>query len=216
MRKCPVISVSLVLFVFLALACASYAGVEYPRILVYKGTISSAKAIVDINDTKNLVTNATKILYVIHTYDPDANHSVISDSNAVIYDTRHRYYKLLPGGSAAIIGDPCGAMLCILNSSDAAGSMVVFFTGKGKLIKYSSDPLAPKAYVSPAFNGSGWLMSYDIFDPAYEYSGPVSMSLKLDLGATRKASADGNTPLQVVTEQINKFESQGGWTRWGE
>jgi hypothetical protein len=215
MRKSRVFFVSAALLAFLAFASASYAFITYPKVLVYKGTIKSAKSLIDINDTKNLITNTTNIFYVMNVIDADANHTAINDSNTLIYNTKHKFYKLLSGSSGAIIGDPCGVMLDILSSPGTSGSLTLFFTGKGKLMKYSNDPNAPKAYIPPTLDGTGWIVFYDMFDPAYQYSGPISVSLKLDLAATRKASADANTPLEVVTEQMDKFESKGGWTRWG-
>lgn len=214
MKKSHVLFVSAALLAFLVFGSASYAFFTYPKVLVYKGTIKASKSLIDVNDTNNLVTNTTKILYVTQISESN-DHFIILDHNAVIYDTRAKYYKLLSSGSGQLIDNSHGAVMCLLSSSSSNGNMIAFFSGKGKLTKYSNDPNAPKAYIPPAFNGSGWMIDYDIFDPNYKYEGTVSVSLKLDAAATRKASADANTPLEVVNDQISKFESQGGWTRWG-
>jgi len=205
----------IVCVLLLAFTCSTVCyGIDSVRTLVYRGTINASNSLFDVNNPVRLYSAAVKGYWAITVYDLGHDKGSVVDSNAVIYDPKHKYYKVMPGEITSDPCDPCGAVMFVFETGDADGYMEFFTVGAGKLIKYSNDSSVEKDFVPVALKGSGLLHNFDFFDPDYTYSGSVTVTLTLDLIRTRTANPDIYFPDDIINDLVAQLTKKGGWTQW--
>jgi hypothetical protein len=210
MRKLPVIIVLLTVFVWSAI---SY-GRPPTRVLVYKGTIKASKSIFDVNDVNNLLTGSIKAYWAIEVIDSGESEGQVIDSNAVVYDARDKYYKVIYDAVDIDPYDPCSVVMFNFNPTDAEGQMEFYAVGKGKLTKFSNDADVAKDFVPMTLKGTGLLYNYDYFEPVYTCSGPITVTMTLDSAKTRAANPYISSPGEIINAIVTNLTKNGGWTEW--
>jgi hypothetical protein len=210
MKKTLVLSVILAAF---AWSATSY-GRPASRILVYKGTIKASKSIFDVNDTANFLTGSIKGYWAVEVIDTGADEGQVLDSNAVVYDTQDKYYKVIYDAVSIDPCDPCNIVLFSFGPTDADGEFWFDAVGKGKLTKFSNDAGVAKDYVPMTLKGTGLFMRYDFFDPQFTCSGPITVTMTLDSARTRAANPYLSTVDEIINDIVTDLTSKGGWTAW--
>ncbi len=210
MRKASVIFAVLAMF---AWSHTSY-GRPATRVLAYKGTIKASKSIFDVNDTSRLLSQTIKAYWAVEVVDTGDEEGYVLESAAVIYDTKNKYLKVITDAVSIDPCDPCGVVMFNFYPSDAEGQMEFYAVGAGKLKKFSNDAAVAKDFVPMTLKGTGLLLNYDFFNPAYTYSGPFTVTMTLDSARTRAANPDLMTPDDVISDVITKLTIKGGWTEW--
>jgi hypothetical protein len=208
----------LVLPALLAMFVWSQSSYGMARILVYKGTIKASKSIVDVNDTNKLISETIKCYWVVSTYTTTFPKGSLQDSRCIIYNTKDKYYKVMPNSADLDPYDPCRVVAMSFNPSDPDGEMWFDVVGKGKLIRFPNDPNATRDYVPTTLKGTGFIDHYDFFDPTDTYSGPVTVTLvldtKLSVPNVSVLTAGSTTPDDVVNNIVNRLTIAGGWFEW--
>jgi hypothetical protein len=210
MRKLVVLSALLAVF---ALAQTAY-GLISVRTLVYKGTIKASKSIFDVNDTNNLTSGTIQGYWAVTIRTTGSNRGSVYDSNAVVYDAKNKFYKIIPDAMTIDPCDPCHVTLLNFEATDAEGQAWFDVVGKGKLTKYSNDPGDAKDYVATSLKGTGFINHYDFFDPNNTYSGPMTAALTLDSRWTIYANAGAYDFYETINDIVASLTSKGGWTKF--
>ena len=210
MKKLLVLSAMLAAFAF----CATSYGVSTTRVLVYKGTIKTAKTIFDVNDTNNLLSGSIQGYWAVRVIDTGSSKGQVVDSNAVVYNAKDKNYKVIPDSVTINPYDPCRVVLLSFGVNDADGEAGFDVVGKGRLTKFTDDPATAKDFVPTSMKGTGLIANYDFFDPDYTDSGPVTASITLDSTLTRKANSDPNTVDGVINTVVAQLTRKGGWREW--
>jgi hypothetical protein len=210
MRKLPALCVLLAVFAWSATSYGRPSG----HVLVYKGTIKASKSIFDVNDTNNLLSSSVKGYWAVDVADTGTDKGQVIDSNAVIYDTREKYYKVISDTISIDPFDPCGVVMLSFEMTDVDGEAWFDVVGKGKLTKFSNDAGVAKDFVPTSLKGTGLFLRYDIFDPAFTLSGPITVTMMLDSARTRAANPYINTVDDVINDIVTQLTSKGGWTPW--
>jgi hypothetical protein len=210
MRKLSVVFAMLLVFV---LSATSYAPPP-TRVLVYRGTINASNSIFDVNDTSKLFSGSIKAYWAVRVIGEGAYKGELVDSNAVVYDTRDKYYKVIYDAVSIDPCDPCGIVMFNFNPTDAEGQMQFYAVGKGKPTKVSNDAAVAKDYVTMTLKGAGLLYNYDFLDPAYTCSGPITVSMTLDSARTRAANPYISTVDEIINDIVTGLTSKGGWTNY--
>jgi hypothetical protein len=211
MRKLSVLVVILAMF---ALCSTSYAPPPSTRVLVYKGTINASNSIFDVNDTSRLFSGSVKAYWAVRVSDSGAYKGEVVDSNAVVYDTKDKYYKVIPDAVSIDPCDPCGVVMFSFNPTDEDGRMSFYAVGKGKLTKFSNDAAVAKDYVPATLKGTGLLYNYDFHDPNYTCSGPITVTMTLDSARTRAANPYISTVDEIINDAVTDLTKKGGWKEW--
>jgi len=218
MKKLPVL---LAIVAALALNSTSYGTIISVRTLVYKGSIKASKTIFDVNDTNNLVSGTIQGYWAVTIRDVGSGISDVStgkgtvvDSNAVVYDAKNKFYKVIPDAMSSDPCDPCHVVVLSFEATDAEGDTSFDVVGKGKLTKYSNDTDATKDFVPASLKGGGGFYNYDFFTPAYTFSGPGTVSLTLDTKWTRVANSDSYDYDNIINDIVTELTRNGGWTNW--
>lgn len=207
MKKLLVLSVVLAVF---AMAEISYG---MGRILVYKGTIKASKMVFDVNDTNNFVPLSIQGYWVVRV-SYFGNYASLTDSNAVIYDKKKEWLKIIPDSVTIDPCDPCRIEMLSFYASDADGHVSFDVTGKGKLIKDSNDPNTPKSYIAASMNGTGLISNYNFFVPFQTYSGPILVTLTLDPKLTLEANSSHYSVDETLNNIIDKLTTKGTWANF--
>lgn len=189
-------------------------GIDEVRVLVYKGTIQASNSIFDANNPTRLHSDSIKGCWAVAVYDLGVDKGSVADSNAVIYDTREKYYKVIPDAVTIDPCDPCDVVMLNFNPADADGQMKLYAVGEGKLTKFSNRAGVAKDFVPVTLKGTGLFYKFDVFDPNETYSGPVTVTLTLDAARTRAANPDIYTPNQIIKDVVSELTSKGGWVNW--
>jgi hypothetical protein len=192
MRK---LLLSLIMPIVLSWCNVSY-GMAWPlqtkmpvlRVLVYKGTITASRAVIDVNDVNTYLPINMQCYWALSVSNGDPNYikGNLLNASALFYNSKTREYKIIPSTTMDTWlkpFDPCGITMLQFSTKETEGEMSFHVMGKGKLMKYtkdSSDPNRGKDYIVPAYNGSGVFLNYDLLDPNVAYAGPFTVSLKLD------------------------------------
>ncbi|GEM_PF-3570965 len=184
------------------------------RILVYKGTIKST-SFFDVNDTSRLVSQCIKGYWVIKFVCDGPSSGYILDANAIIFQTKpEKFYKVIPDEITIDPYDPGGVVMIHFNASDADGNMVFYATGKFKPVKYCNEPGIDKDLLPVCLTGTGNLDNFDLFDPAFTYSGPYCVKLVLDSRLTRQANTEIECSAgEILDELVEELDEKGfiGW-----
>jgi hypothetical protein len=233
---------SLIIPILLSWCSVSYGMGPWPsqaklpvlRVIVYKGIIKANKAVIDVNDVNAYLPVNLQCYWAISLSNGDPNYikSSLLNASALIYNPKTRNYKIIPSTSASTWVkpfDPCGITMLEFSTQETEGKMSFHAMGKGKLMKYTKDPLDPnhgKDYIVPAYNGSGVFLNYDLFDPNFAYAGPFTVALKLDTRWTYlcNPSADvnmlGPNAYDDISEVIDDIvyvltnRDPNSWTQW--
>jgi hypothetical protein len=211
MRKLPVAFVLLAVFAWSQVA---YALPPSTRVLVYKGTIKASNSIFDVNDTSRLFSGSVKAYLAVRVADSGAYKGEVVDSNAVVYDTKDKYYKVIYNVVTIDPCDPCGVVMFSFNPTDEDGRMSFYAVGKGKLTKFSNDAAVAKDYVPMTLKGTGLLNNYDFHDPNYTCSGPITVTMTLDSARTKAANPNISTVDEIINDVVTGLTSKGGWREW--
>ncbi len=203
---------SLALLVILAaFAWSSTSYAISVRCLVYKGTIKASKSIFDVTDTDNLVSLKVRGYWAVIIIDTGPDKGKVVDSNAVIYDSQNKYYKIIPDAMSGDPCDPCHVVLYTFDTNDDIGELRFDVIGKGRLTKYSDEADAVKDFVPTRMKGTGLLTSFHFFDEAY--TGPITASLALDSRWTRYANMDSYAVSNIVNDIVTELTRKGEWTK---
>jgi hypothetical protein len=214
---------SLVLCVLLAAFAWTSTSYGMGRVLVYKGTIKASNTVFDVNDTNNFAPLSVQGYWVVELIYTDVNehtgvyddyYAFSGDSNAVIYDKKREWIKMIPESLGTDWYDSRHIGLFSFDASDADGSFAFDVTGKGKLIKDSNDPIIPKTYVPTTLKGAGLVTNFDFFTPFETYSGPVTVTLTLDTKLTLEANSNGYDVDETLNNIIDKLTAKGTWANW--
>jgi hypothetical protein len=210
MRRLLVLSAMLAAFAW----CATSYGVTSTRVLVYKGTIKAAKTIFDVNDTNNLLSGSIQGYWAVRVIDTGVSKGFVVDSNAVVYNTKGKNYKVIPDSVSTDPYDPCHVVLLSFTAEDTEGELGFYVVGKGHLTKFTNNPGTAKDFVPTNMKGAGFISNYDFFDPNYADSGTATVSMILDSALTRKANSDANTVDGVINNVVSQLTHKGGWRNW--
>jgi hypothetical protein len=184
------------------------------RVVVYKGTIKASNSIFDVNDPAKLYSGTVKGYWAMRVINEGTLKGAVVDSNAVLYDTKEKYYKVIPHAIIADPCDPCGVVMFNFMPTDAEGQISFYAVGTGRLAKLSNDTAVAKDYATMAPKGTGLLFNYDFFDPNYTFSGPISVTMTLDSALTRAANPDLFTVDDIINSIVDTITSRGEWTKW--
>jgi hypothetical protein len=188
----------------------------YTRVVVYKGTIKARGSIFDVNDPTKLLSGTIKGYWAVREVNEGSYKGEIVDSNAVLYDSREKYYKVIPNSISTDPCDPCNIVMLSFSATDAEGSLSFYAVGKGKKAKFSNVSHATKDYVTMTLKGGGLMNNYDVFNPENTMSGPITVNLTMDTAMTRLANTEPYTVDQIINLIIdNVITARGGpWTQW--
>jgi hypothetical protein len=150
----------------------------------------------------------------VRVYDTGANEGRVIDSNAVVYDTREKYYKVIPDAVSIDPCDPCNIVMFNFTPTDGDGYMELYAVGKGKLTKFSNDAAIAKDFVPTTLKGTGVFHKYEFFDPNYTCTGPITVTMTLDSARTRAANPYINTPDDIINAIVIQLTSKGNWREW--
>jgi hypothetical protein len=197
--------------------CVPSYGVIIPEtahyILVYKGIMKATKTLFDVNDTNNLLSGSMQCYLAIDINDAGDDKGEVLDSNAVIYDAKEKYYKVVPNTIEIQPNDPCRAEALEFYMGDAEGGCAIEVIGTGKLTKVYNEPdAALKKYVPTTMNGIGWLFEYDVFAPSNTLFGTLTASMKLDPKLTQNANSNGDDVNDVINSIV--AHQLTGWRNW--
>jgi hypothetical protein len=210
MRKLLALFVILVAFTW----CQTVYGIFQVRTLVYKGTIKASKSIFDVNDTNNLVSGTIQGYWAVTIRVSGSDRGSVYDSNAVVYDAKNKFYKVIPDSMSIDPCDPCRVTLLRFEATDAEGQVWFNVVGKGKLTKYSGNTGAAKDFIPTSLKGMGFMNNYDFFDPNYTFSGPTAVTLTLDSKWTIYANTGPYDYENIINDIVAGLTSKGGWTNW--
>jgi hypothetical protein len=205
MRKLPVIFALLTVF-----ACTS---VSHGMARVYKGTITASKTVFDVNDTNNFIPLSVQGYWTILVLEENG-YAYVVDSNAVIYDKKREWIKMIPHAITIDPCDPCKIEMLSFTATDAEGTFTFDVTGKGKLVKDSNDPNEPKSYIPTTMKGTGLLSNFDLFSPFETYSGPVTVTLTLDTKRTLQANSNNYDDDEILNIILDDLTAKGTWANW--
>jgi hypothetical protein len=188
------------------------------RTLVYKGTIKASNSIFDVNDPSRLFSQTIKAYWAVQINTEFETGSVF-DSNAVFYDKRNKYYKVVPNCISIDPCDPCNVVMFRFLAVDHDGLMGFYAVGKGRVLKFSGDITVAPDYTPKTLKGTGTLLAFDVFDPNDTVSGPITVTMTLDSAKTRAANPDGYpdnnlSANQVINDIVSDLTEKGGWTKW--
>jgi hypothetical protein len=189
-------------------------GITPNRTLVYKGTIKASNSLFDINDTSRLFSQTIKAYWAVQVSTYETSEGRVLDSNAVIYDTRNKYYKVLPDSVSFDPCDPCNVVMLYFSAFDAEGYMAFYAVGKGKVLKYSSDTAVEPNYTPQTLKGTGRMLKFDAFEPDLTVSGPITVTMTLDSARTKAANPYLLSANEAINEIIADLTEKGGWTNW--
>ena len=184
-------------------------------VLVYKGSIRSAKTIYDINDTNDLLSRLIRGYWAVDINDSGVDNGAVLDSSAVVYNARNKDYKVVRDGIIIDPHDPCRVELFNFNLADADGEAWFDVVGKGRLKKVYDDPdKTLRKYVPIRMKGGGFIDNYNYFDPVYTDTGVVTASIRLNSKLTRNANSNGDNVDHVINDVVTQLIRRGGWTEW--
>lgn len=211
MKRLLVIAALMAAFAYNAI---SYGAPPSTRVVIYKGTIKAGGSIFDVNDPTKLLSGSVKGYWAVREVNEGASKGTVIDSNAVLYDSRFKYLKVIPDAVTIDPCDPCKIVIFVFSPSDAEGRMAFYAVGKGKLAKLSNAS-ATKDYVTMTLKGTGLMYNYDVFDPEFTSSGPITVTLTMDTALTRLANAEQATVDQMIDQITAVISSRGGpWTKF--
>jgi hypothetical protein len=209
MRKLLVLSAMLAAF---AISSASFGATN--RTLVFKGTIKASKTLFDVNDTNDLFSRTIKAYWAVQVSTDDLDKGSVLDSSAVLYDTRMKYYRVVPDCISIDPCDPCGVVMLSFNAADDDGQMSFYAVGEGRLLKYSNDGAVARDYTPKILKGTGTLLGFAVFDPTETVSGPITVKMTLDAALTKAANPDLYYPDDIINYIVTQWTSNGGWREW--
>ncbi len=190
----------------------SYGAPPPTRVVIYKGTIKGS--IFDMNDPTKLMSGTVKGYWAIREVNDGATKGDVVDSNAVLYDSRNKFYKVIQDAVTKDPCDPCKIVIFIFSPMDLEGRLSFYAVGKGKLAKLSNTS-ATKDYVTMTLKGTGLMYNYDVFDPEFTASGPITVKLTMDTALTRLANTEEFTVDQMIDLITAVITSRGGpWTKF--
>ncbi|MBN2019191.1 MAG: hypothetical protein JW749_03080 [Sedimentisphaerales bacterium] len=187
------------------------------RVFVFKGTIKASKTIFDVNDTNNLTSATVNGYWLVETVESGDEKGNVLDSSVIVYNSKDKYYKVIPDSITMNPYDPCHVVLLSFSADDAYGEVSFDVVGKGQRTKYFNGPGGSGYwdFIPRSLKGTGLLSSYDFFDPNDIYSGPVTVSLKLDSKWTRHVNtASYNDIDEIADEIVAELTAKGSWIEW--
>ncbi|MGA2070625.1 MAG: hypothetical protein ABSG97_04685 [Sedimentisphaerales bacterium] len=211
-----------VLAVVLSVCALSYGAKNTGHyVLVYKGTISAAKTIFDVNDTNNLLAGSIQGFWAV-----DINGSgttgkgAVLDSNSVLYTLKDKEYTVIPNAIEINPHDPCRVELLTFSAEDADGGGFDFdVVGKGQSINiYDANKHDPntlvKKFAPMSMKGGGFSTAFSFFDADEALSGTYAVTMTLDPTLTKHANHDGNNVDGVTNSFISKLNKKGDFTKF--
>jgi hypothetical protein len=186
------------------------------HVLFYKGTIKASNSIFDVNYTNNLLSKTLKGCWALEVSDDANTKGQILYSSALIYDTDQKdihlkYYKIATDHVGYSPYDPCRVVMLTFNPSDADGQAMFYLVGRGRLIKYSNNPLTPKGFVPLTLKGNGVFDHFNMFDRNFTVLGPAEISMTLDMATTRKANAERYDAADMIDDAVTQLTAKGNW-----
>jgi hypothetical protein len=184
------------------------------RTLVFKGTIKASKSIFDVNDTNRLFSQTIKAYWAVQVSTDSSNRGTVLDSNAVLYDTRMKYYRIIPDCITIDPCDPCGVIMLNFSATDSDGQISFYAVGKGRILKFSNDSAVAPDYTPKTLKGTGTILAFDVFNPSDTVSGPITVTMTLDSAMTRAANPDLYYPDDIINNVVTQLTSKGHWSIW--
>jgi hypothetical protein len=212
------------LAVVLSVCALSYGAINTGHhVLVYKGTLTAAKTLFDVNDTNNLLAGTIKGFWVVDINDlGTTDKGAVLDSNAVLYNQKDKRYTVISDAIVINPHDPCLVELLTFSTLDAdGGDLGVEVVGKGKSTKiYNVNRADPntlvKKFVPLNMKGGGSSFAFSFFDSDTAESGTFAATMTLDPTLTKNANSGGNNVNDVINSFISKLNKKNDFTKFNQ